>query len=69
MTAPPHGGKLVQVKTIPSSPERNKDLSENSKIRVSNETRVQMFNIATGILSPLTGFMGKADYENAPRKR
>ena len=25
---------------------------------------VQMFNISTGILSPLTGFMGKADYEN-----
>ena len=64
MTAPPHGGKLVQIKTVSSSPERNKDLSENSKIRVSDETRVQMFNIATGILSPLTGFMGKAEYEN-----
>jgi sulfate adenylyltransferase len=64
MTAPPHGGKLVQIKLVPSSPERNKDLSGNSKIKVSDETRVQMFNIATGILSPLTGFMGNADYDN-----
>jgi sulfate adenylyltransferase len=64
MTAPPHGGKLVQVKLVSSSPERSKELSENTRIKVSDETRVQIFNIATGILSPLTGFLGKSDYES-----
>jgi sulfate adenylyltransferase len=48
MSLAPHGGKLVTVSTFEGS----------------QETQVQMFNISTGVLSPLTGFMGKADYEN-----
>ncbi len=64
MTAPPHGGKLVQVKFVANTPERKKDLSEGATIHISDETRVHLLNIATGILSPLTGFLGKADYEN-----
>ena len=64
MALSPHGGRLVQVRAIESSNEKTKELSENTKIRVSEESRVQMFNISTGVLSPLTGFMGKADYEN-----
>ena len=62
MSLSPHGGRLVQVRAIESSKE--KELAENSVVQVSHETMVQMFNISTGVLSPLTGFMGKADYEN-----
>ncbi|MGH2639120.1 MAG: sulfate adenylyltransferase [Rhabdochlamydiaceae bacterium] len=64
MTSSPHGGKLVQIKSTASSPEKNKELLEGTKIRVSDETKVQMLNMSTGVLSPLEGFMGKADYEN-----
>jgi len=64
MSLSPHGGRLISVGTFVSSPEKSKELAENSTVNVSNETRVQMFNISTGILSPLTGFIGKADYEN-----
>jgi len=60
----PHGGKLVEIKAIPASAEKTKDLLEATKIAVTEETRVQMFNLSTGVLSPLDGFMGKADYEN-----
>ena len=65
MSLTPHGGRLVSVSTFDSSPEKSKELlSENSTVNVSRETIVQIFNISTGVLSPLTGFMGKADYEN-----
>ena len=62
MSLSPHGGRLVQVRAIEGSKE--KELVENSIVQVSHETMIQMFNISTGILSPLTGFMGKSDYEN-----
>jgi sulfate adenylyltransferase len=64
MSLTPHGGRLVSVSTFDHSPEKSKELSENSMVQVSHETMVQMFNISTGVLSPLSGFMGKADYEN-----
>ena len=64
MALSPHGGRLVQVGAFESSPEKVKELAENTRVTVSEETRVQMFNISTGVLSPLVGFMGKADYEN-----
>ena len=64
MALSPHGGRLVQVRAFESSPEKTKELAENTRVTVSEETRVQMFNISTGVLSPLLGFMGKADYEN-----
>ena len=64
MSLTPHGGRLVQVRAIESSQEKAKELAENSVVQVSHETMVQMFNISTGVLSPLSGFMGKADYEN-----
>ncbi len=64
MSLTPHGGRLVTVNTFDNSAEKSKELSENSTVRVSQETVVQMFNISTGVLSPLVGFMGKADYEN-----
>jgi len=64
MSLSPHGGRLVQVRVVESSQEKAKEMTENSVVHVSHETMVQMFNISTGVLSPLTGFMGKADYEN-----
>ncbi len=64
MSLTPHGGRLVSVSTFERSPEKSKELSENSTVQISRETMVQMFNISTGVLSPLSGFMGKADYEN-----
>jgi len=64
MSLSPHGGRLVQVRAVEGSQEKAKELAENSVVRVSPETIVQMFNISTGVLSPLNGFMGKADYEN-----
>lgn len=64
MSLSPHGGRLISVSTFESSPEKSKELSENATVHVSHESMVQMFNISTGVLSPLNGFMGKADYEN-----
>ncbi len=64
MSLAPHGGRLVSVSTFVDSKEKSKELAENSIVHVSHETMVQMFNISTGILSPLTGFMGRSDYEN-----
>ncbi len=60
----PHGGKLIQIKTNQSSAERTREMLESTKVRVSEETRVQIYNISTGVLSPIDGFMGKADYES-----
>ena len=64
MVSIPHGGKLVQTNVVTSSPEKEKELLESTKIMVSDEARAQTFNISSGILSPLDGFMGSADYEN-----
>lgn len=64
MMTSPHGGKLAQIKTGPSSAERTKEFLESKKIIVSEETRVQIYNISTGVLSPFDGFMGKSDYES-----
>ena len=64
MSLSPHGGKLVQIKPSEVPSEKKKELLENPTIRVSHDTSVQIFNISTGILSPLNGFMGKADYDN-----
>ncbi len=64
MAPAPHGGRLVQIAQIEASPEKTKELSENLKVVISNETRVAIFNISNGILSPLSGFMSFNDYEN-----
>ncbi len=64
MPSTPHGGKLVQLKSFPNTSGKNRDLLENARVSVSDETRVQMFNISNGALSPLEGFMGKADCES-----
>lgn len=64
MESAPHGGKLVQIDSVARSPEKERELLENVKIKVSAETKTQMLNISSGVLSPLDGFMGTEDYEN-----
>ncbi len=64
MASSPHGGKLVTISSYKITPEQIKDKSEALKVQISNETRITISNIANGILSPLTGFLGKEDYQN-----
>jgi sulfate adenylyltransferase len=60
----PHGGRLVQVSQLETNPEKTKEISENLKVSISDETAVSVFNVSQGILSPLEGFMSFNDYEN-----
>ncbi|HZW55653.1 MAG TPA: sulfate adenylyltransferase [Nitrososphaerales archaeon] len=65
MASVPHGGKLVQIELMKGdSRDKAKDLSEAIKVKISFETRIQIFNISNGILSPLNGFMGSEDCQN-----
>ncbi|MHB8567551.1 MAG: sulfate adenylyltransferase [Nitrososphaerales archaeon] len=64
MPSIPHGGKLVQVEHFDNSPEKTKDLSSSLKLNISYETRITLFNIQSGIFSPVTGFMGREDYQH-----
>jgi len=64
MPSIPHGGKLVQVGLFDNTPEKTRDLSASQKLTVSYETRIQLFNIQSGILSPVDGFMGREDYQH-----
>jgi sulfate adenylyltransferase len=58
----PHGGKLVDRVLVG---ECRKDILDASrslpKLRISDESVSDVENIATGVFSPLEGFMGKAD--------
>ena len=64
MASSPHGGKLVQSTIITDTPEKEKELLEGQKVKISDEARSQTTNISNGVLSPLEGFMGSADYES-----
>lgn len=63
-TIAPHGGKLIQQQL---TDERRSDylvqVETMPKLTVSKWTISDIEMIATGGFSPLTGFMGKADYE------
>lgn len=59
----PHGGKLVNL--IADNEEVQKILSDSrsfTKIHVSDRNLRDLENVATGLLSPLTGFMKEKDY-------
>ena len=58
----PHGGKLLTLDYEEPSQERTKEILESPKVIVSDETRSTINNLATGVLSPLEGFMGSEDY-------
>jgi len=61
---PPHGGELVRRMAGPEEATRWRDRTRELPSVVLNERQVSDLEmIATGGLSPLTGFMGRADYE------
>jgi len=58
----PHGGRLLTLKETQPSESRLKEIVSGPRITVNDETTITIHNIASGILSPLDGFMGEADY-------
>jgi sulfate adenylyltransferase len=62
---PPHGGKLVE-RVLQGT--RKEESFEKMKclpaLKIGEELISDVENIATGVFSPLEGFMGKADYRN-----
>ena len=61
MVSQPHGGRLVQVRQR-ADPSAFKGFSKAQRVRVGKEPRVTVANIASGVFSPLEGFMGEDDY-------
>src|SRR5262245_55030709 len=62
---PPHGGVLVN--RLVADADRSAAETRAGALPSITLTAVQhadLFCIATGVLSPLTGFMGRADYES-----
>lgn len=64
MVLPAHGGKLIQINETEVSSESAREALESPTVRISEETRVTVDNISNGILSPLSGFMGREEYES-----
>src|ERR1043165_3931125 len=62
---PPHGGVLVN-RTLADADRSAAEARAASLPSVSLNAvqQADLFCIATGVLSPLTGFMGRADYES-----
>src|SRR5260370_34686987 len=61
----PHGGTLVNRMADPASqPARAAAVKGSQAIRLTPVQHSDLFCIATGVFSPLTGFVGRADYES-----
>jgi sulfate adenylyltransferase len=62
---PPHGGKLVD-RILGGECRKDVLAASNTlpKLRISDESVSDVENIASGVFSPLEGFMGKADFRN-----
>ncbi|MFQ5892648.1 MAG: sulfate adenylyltransferase, partial [Candidatus Methanofastidiosia archaeon] len=59
----PHGGKLVQ--RVFDAKEREKiieQIEEFPKLEISEDTALDVENIAEGVFSPLEGFQGREDF-------
>ena len=56
----PHGGTLVNLLADPSKDDR----SDTPTLVLSRRAAADFEMLASGALSPLTGFMGKTDYES-----
>jgi ATP sulfurylase len=61
----PHGGRLVR-RELPTSDRA--ELSELATLRVSEEALLDCEQIALGLYSPLSGFMGPAELEGVLRE-
>jgi sulfate adenylyltransferase len=55
---PPHGGRLVE-----RAGERPEDVDGLEAVRLTSRELSDLDMLASGALSPLTGFMGREDYE------
>jgi sulfate adenylyltransferase len=55
---PPHGGELVE-----RIGERPGDVESLETVRLTSREQSDLDMLASGALSPLTGFMGRDDYE------
>jgi sulfate adenylyltransferase len=60
----PHGGKLLTVRSLAPTSEHAKDILSAPRITIDEETERTVSNLATGVLSPLDGFMSSADYHS-----
>ena len=61
MVSVPHGGELVQLDVVDPSHDAFNGYDKSLMLPVSKETEATVLNIASGVLSPLTGFMGEED--------
>jgi len=65
MLIEPHGGVLVSRLLTTNAADRAREEARSLRqIPLREDLSIDVDNIATGIFSPLTGFMGEADYEN-----
>jgi sulfate adenylyltransferase len=60
----PHGGELVDRRVGEESAERLQRAEELPKVTLGPRTLSDLEMISTGVFSPLTGFMGREDYES-----
>src|SRR5262245_42926901 len=61
----PHGGTLVnRVVDSQNAPEAIAAARRQKSLRLNAVQYSDLFCIATGVFSPLTGFVGRADYES-----
>ena len=61
----PHGETLIDRVASESKRDRLiEEASEMKKIKLNSELRRDVHNIANGVYSPLTGFLGENDFEN-----
>src|SRR5688572_5751785 len=65
---PPHGGRLIDRVADPSRAGRLADEAKTlARVRLSPREQCDLEMIATGAFSPLSGFMGRADFESVCR--
>ena len=69
MPIAPYGGSLVnRVLDGAAADEARRRAGSLPQVRISSLTLSDLYLIAVGGFSPLTGFMGKADYESVVEK-
>ncbi len=65
MISKPHGGKIVEkYLDLNTSEEIKKDYSRLPSIEISYDKLQEVLNLATGVFSPLEGFMNEEDYKS-----